>query len=255
MVRLLQGAAVAVPFHLSAIDGGNKRNAIPRECHATVYYPPAKEGAVHQAIEEQRAAMESQYRGLEDGFAVQLEAVKGPTAEAFGPTDSRRLLDLLRGLPSGVIAMSQDIVGMVETSNNVGSLRTKKGVVEIACLARSASAPAMRDTLDSILAVARLGGADVEESGGYPGWKPNMSSPVLAVAEKTFRRLFEKDPKVTAIHAGLECGLIGEKVPGMDMVSFGPDIKGPHAPGERVHVPSVERFWALLVGVLDDLSN
>ncbi len=255
LVRLLQSAADVAPLSLAAIDGGNKRNAIPREARATIYCPGSDVGAVRRALEERRAEMTAQFQGLEEGWTVQIETANASAATAFSQADTRRLLDLLRSIPSGVIGMSQDIAGLVETSNNLASLSTRDGVVQVACLARSASAAAMRDALDSIGAIGRLGGAEVEESGGYPGWKPNRASPVLRVAEQTFRRVFHKEPRVTAVHAGLECGLFGERVPGMDMVSFGPDIKGPHAPGERVHAPSVERFWTLLAALLDDLTR
>ncbi len=151
--------------------------------------------------------------------------------------------------------MSQDIPGLVETSTNLGVVRTGTGAVEIISCSRSSLAPAMRGLLDTLHAIARLAGARLEESTGYPGWKPDMASPALAVAQAAYRKLFGERARVTAVHAGLECGLIGEKVPGLDMVSFGPQLRGVHAPGEKVHLPSVTRFWALLAATLDDLST
>jgi len=151
--------------------------------------------------------------------------------------------------------MSQDIRGLVESSSNLAVITTSEETFEVVCSSRSSVPGAMRDILDTLHAVARLAQAKVEEQEGYPGWKPNLSSRALAVTVQAYRRLFRSDPIVTAVHAGLECGLIGERIPGMDMVSFGPQITGAHAPGERVHIVSVSKFWTLLTAVLDDLSR
>lgn len=256
MTRILQDATEKTPLMLSGIRGGNKRNAIPRECSVVLYCPASEEKEVRRSVEQSREFLAVQYSGLEDGLKATVEdAAPDGNESAFSAEQTNRLLDLLRAIPTGVVAMSQDIRGLVETSSNLSVIGTSAETVEIVCSSRSSVAGGMRDILDTLHALARLAGAEIEEQDDYPGWKPDMSSRVLALTTQAYRRLFGADPLVTAVHAGLECGLIGERIPGMDMVSFGPQITGAHAPGERVHVPSVSKFWSLLAAVLEDLST
>ena len=147
-----------------------------------------------------------------------------------------------------------DRVRLVETSNNLATVTPENGCVKIVASSRSSVAPTQDAVLASIRAVGGLAGADVETHDGYPGWKPNMDSPVLAVVRGVYGELWEREPQVTAIHAGLECGLLGEKVPGLDMISFGPQIEGAHSPDERVQISSVGRFWKALVRLLCELA-
>jgi dipeptidase D len=252
LVRLLQAGAADEPLRLAAIDGGSKRNAIPREAGATLHVADATAYRTRLAAATQ--ALRQQYRGLDDGLDVLVEPA-GAGGEAWCDSDSRRLLDLLRGIPSGVVAMSMDIPGLVETSSNLGVIRTQGEAVEILALARSSVAPALAALIDTHRSLARLAGAQLTHLGGYPGWKPDMQSRALGVTRRAYARVFGKEPEVTAVHAGLECGLIGERVPGMDMVSFGPTMQGVHAPGERVNIASVGRFWKLLGAVLEDLGD
>jgi dipeptidase D len=255
LTRLLQEAAKAAPLRLAEVSGGNKRNAIPRECGATLCHPAGARQEVRQAIERIREQLAVQYRGLEDGLKVTMEDHDLGKAGVFAPEQTNKLLDFLRVLPTGVVGMSQDIRGLVETSSNLAVIGTSGETVDVVCSSRSSVAGAMRDILDTLHALARLAGAEIDEQEGYPGWKPDMTSRVLALTCQVYKRLFKAEPQVTAVHAGLECGLIGERVPGIDMVSFGPQITGAHAPGERVHIPSVGRFWTLLGAVLDELSK
>ncbi len=255
LVRLLQAGGRAAEVRVATIAGGSKRNAIPRESGAVVYVPAEAEGAFLAAVEKERDTIAAQYRGLDDGFTVETgPAGSGAPADAFSASDSARLLDLLRAIPSSVLAMSADIPGLVETSTNLGVVTTEGDLVEAVSCSRSSVAQALRDVLDTLNAIGRLAGVETEEVGGYPGWKPDMDSPVLAATREVYRELTGRDPEVTAIHAGLECGLLGERVPGMDMISFGPEIRGAHSPDERVHIPSVERFWKLLSALLDRMS-
>lgn len=257
MVRVLQDAAKNTPLLLSNVRGGNLPNAIPRECSVFLYCPAASERELRQTVERSREFLAAQYRGLDDDLKVSVvdQPKDYSTEGAFSREYTNRLLDLLRALPTGVVAMSQDIRGLVETSSNLSAIRTTGDTVEIVCSSRSSVAGGMRDILGTLHALARLAGAKIEEQKDYPGWKPNMSSRVLALTTETYRKLFKADPLITAVHGGLECGLIGERVPGMDMVSFGPQITGAHAPGERVHIQSVAKFWSFLGTVLDDLSR
>lgn len=255
ITNMLQAAAERVPLALGTLEGGSKRNAIPREARAVVAVPADGVPAFRTAVEQAREALAEQYRGLDDGLkALVTEAAKSGDG-AFAPADTARVLRMLRAVPSGVLAMSQDIPGLVETSTNLGVVSTEGDTVHTISCSRSSVAPALDGALEVLAAVGHLAGARVEHVGGYPGWKPNMDSAVLAATRQAFEELFGKPPEVTAIHAGLECGLIGERVPGMDMISFGPDIRGAHSPQERVSISSVEQFYKLFTRVLDKLSQ
>jgi dipeptidase D len=154
-----------------------------------------------------------------------------------------------------VVAMSQDIEGLVETSTNLGVLKTGANAVEAVSCSRSSVAPALKMVLGQLAAIAKLAQVEIEEVGGYPGWKPNMDSIALQTVKESYQKLFGEVPQVTAIHAGLECGLIGEHLPGIDMVSFGPSIHGAHSPDERVSIVSVQKFYRLLSEVLKELAK
>ncbi len=158
-------------------------------------------------------------------------------------------------LPHGVFAMSYDIPGLVETSNNLATVATGGDEAAIGLSTRSSIVSALKALRDKIRTAAELAGAAVEENEPYPGWKPNLDSKLLAVVKAVHVREFGKEPALKAIHAGLECGIIGEKYPGMDMVSFGPWIEHPHSPEERVNIPSVETFWKVLRAVLAELAT
>jgi dipeptidase D len=168
---------------------------------------------------------------------------------------TRTVLDLLDALPHGIQAMSNDIPGLVETSVNLATAAAADGRISTLTSIRSSVASAMRATRRRLLAYADLAGAEAKETEGYPGWKPNLDSPLLATFRKVHQRLVGTDPKLIAVHAGLECGVLGEKFPGMDMISFGPAIQGAHSPDERVEIASVGRFFELLRTVLAELAD
>jgi dipeptidase D len=149
--------------------------------------------------------------------------------------------------------MSADIPGLVETSTNVAVIHTTKKAITLATSQRSSVASEISEICQAVEAVLDLGGAEVERSDGYPGWKPNLDSPILALAKSTYAGLNGKEPEVKAIHAGLECGIIGEKYPGMDMISFGPTMEGVHSPDEKLHIDTVDRFWKYLLAILNNV--
>jgi dipeptidase D len=252
--RFLRAASAAGDVRLVSIRGGGKRNAIPRDASAVLVVAPAAESVVRSALAAEETALRKQYGAAEPGMSIAVTSA-GPQEAAWSAEDTRRLADLLVALPLGVQAMSPSVPGLVETSSSIGTLEMDGGEVRIGSLVRSSLAPAADDVVNTIGAVARLAGAIAESTGGYPGWQPDPTSHVLEVARAAFERTFGSAPRITGVHAGLECGIIGDRIPGMDMVSFGPDIRGPHAPGERVHPGSVARFWRLLAAVLDDLSR
>ncbi|HTS00877.1 MAG TPA: M20/M25/M40 family metallo-hydrolase, partial [Bacteroidota bacterium] len=158
----------------------------------------------------------------------------------------------IAALPHGVTKMSADIPGLVETSTNVAVVKTEKKSVTVATSQRSSVASEIDDMCQTVAAIFTLGGADVRGTDGYPGWKPNMTSAVLQLAKTTYRQLFGKDPEVKAIHAGLECGIIGERYPGMDMVSFGPTLEGVHSPDEKIYIDTVGKYWKYLLAILNN---
>ena len=242
-----------VPFDLASIAGGSKHNAIPREAEAVVVPEPKSKERLETLTAAALAAFRIELAKIDDGLTVTWTECPEPP-RVLATADRDRLLRLLIGLPHGVLGMSQDIPGLVETSNNLAVVTEHEGAIRVVTSSRSSVAPTLAYVLTQVRALAALSGASVTLKDGYPGWKPNMDSKALAVVREVYKTRWKKEPHVTAIHAGLECGLLGEKIPGLDMVSFGPQIEGAHSPDERVHVPSVERFWGALTEVLDRLS-
>ena len=165
-----------------------------------------------------------------------------------------KILQTIAGLPHGVIKMSADIPELVETSTNVAVITTTAKAITLATSQRSSVASEIDEICQTVRSVFELGGAKVEQSDGYPGWKPNLESPVLKLAKETYRSLYTKDPHVKAIHAGLECGIIGEKYPGMDMISFGPTLEEVHSPDEKIYIDTVEKFWNFLMAILKNVN-
>jgi dipeptidase D len=254
LARALFAALQQASYRLAAIAGGNAHNAIPREASAILAADGGALEAIRTSLEAELTAIRDEYRPAEPGLAWTIEAAAEP-ARALDDASTRRLIELLTALPHGVLAMSYDIPGLVETSTNLATVRLLDGAAEVLLSSRSSVASALAATRHRIRAYAALAGATVEEGDGYPGWKPDMDSELLAVLRAVHKRELGSDPEVGAIHAGLECGLIGEMVPGMDMISFGPQIEFPHSPHERVKIDSVGRFWNLLSAVLGELAG
>jgi dipeptidase D len=253
LARALFAAARVEPFVLASFTGGNKRNAIPREAVAQVVVVPERREALLRAVEKEVAAIQAEYRPADPGIRLDTVSADLPERVWTGST-ARTVLALLDALPHGVLAMSYDIAGLVETSTNVAVVTLGEDVLRIQNSSRSSVASALTATRLRLNAVGELAGASATSSDGYPGWKPELTSTLLGIVQNVHRRVLGKDPTIQAIHAGLECGLIGEKVPGMEMVSIGPQIESPHSPDERVKIASVGEFWRFLTAVLDELS-
>lgn len=251
---LLAAIADGVPFDLAAIDGGDKHNAIPREAEATVYASDADAARLKATAGRMLDAFRTELAGVDDGLTITLRAADGAPDQVLQSADRDRLLRLLAAIPHGVQAMSNDIPGLVETSNNLAAIKQDAARLSMLTSSRSSIQSAIDGVIGSIQAAGELAGAAVEVQVGYPGWKPNLDSAVLGVVRGVYTDIWKKDPEITAIHAGLECGLLGERVPDMDMVSFGPRIEGAHSPEERVHIESVGRFWTALKAVLEKLA-
>ncbi|RLE06271.1 MAG: cytosol nonspecific dipeptidase [Candidatus Aminicenantes bacterium] len=253
LARLLWEISQEIPVHLVRIDGGNKRNAIPREAWAECIISPAEESKFKQLLEEYFQAIKNELKSVEGNLEYNLESAS-PTFPALEENCQQALLNFLLALPHGVISMHPEIDGLVETSTNLAIIKTREKEAEIIESSRSSVASALRSVREVIQACCELAGAQVNQPEGYPGWTPNLESPLLQTMKKVYQQLFGRAPEVGAVHAGLECGIIGEKFPGMDMISFGPTIEHPHSPEERVHVESVEKFWQLLTAVIQRLA-
>jgi dipeptidase D len=167
----------------------------------------------------------------------------------------KNLLLALYAVPHGVTKMSPDIPGLTESSTNLATITTDDKVVTVVTSQRSSVASEIIDVVEMVHSVFNLAGAKTEKTDGYPGWKPNVNSEVLAVAKKTYEQLFNKDPEVKAIHAGLECGIISEKYPQMDMISFGPTMFGVHSPDEKMEINSIPKFWDFLTNILKNVPQ
>ncbi len=253
LARIIDAGARGTTFRLAAFQGGDKHNAIPREATATVVLPADEvEGFEHRAGEEY-AAVRQAFSAVEPDMVLKLE-VEEASGEALDASSSWKALHLIHGLPHGVDTMSYDIPDLVETSTNLAKAVLGADVLEILMSTRSSVKSELEGLRNRIRAIAHLAGAGVEEETPYPGWKPDLDSHVLAVLKEAFEAVKGKEPVVEAVHAGLETGIIGEKVPGMDMVSFGPQIEFPHSPDERVRIPSVDTFYRILVGTLERLA-
>ncbi len=238
---------------VARIDGGNKRNAIPREAEAVVVLPKAKAAAAAEIVARLNAAIKAEVATVEPGLQIACAPQKG-VRKVFARALQKKVLLALAGLPHGVLKMSADIPGLVETSTNLAIIQTDKKAVAVFTSQRSSVASEIEEAALTVRAVLELAGAKVTGSDGYPGWKPDMASPIHKLARDTYKRLYGKDPEIKAVHAGLECGIIGEKYPGMDMVSFGPTMREVHSPDEHLYINTVGKFYDFLLGILKSVQ-
>lgn len=255
LTRVLWEAARSMPIALAAVSGGNLRNAIPREARAEIAIGGDDVDRFGKHAADLERVIAGELGGREKNMKITVEPLDAVPAPVLDTSSSMNLLDLLMSIPHGVVAMNYDIPGLVETSNNLASISTSKGEIVIGTSSRSSITTALQTVRDQIHAAAQLAGASVVEDDAYPGWQPNLASELLKITKTVHKGLFGVEPEAKAIHAGLECGIIGEKYPGMDMISFGPWIEHPHSPDERINIPSVQKFWKLLAGVLETLAK
>ena len=253
LARILDGAASGAGFRLVDFEGGDKPNAIPREATATVLVESADADGFRQRLEVELARVRDAYAATEPALAMAMEDAPSP-ARALDEASTWRALHLLHALPHGVTAMSHDIPDLVETSTNLARVRTGEDEMSVLMNTRSSVAAELEALRARIRSIAHLAGAGVEDDTPYPGWKPDLDSALLREVTAVYREALGRDPAIKAIHAGLETGIIGEKVPGMDMVSIGPQIESPHSPDERVRIPSVADFWGLLTRILERIA-
>jgi dipeptidase D len=241
-------------IRLASINGGNKHNAIPREAFAIVVVPKKDEKKLIKFVAKYNETVKEEYITVEPDLSVSSMKHEMP-GKVMDEKTQRRLLNALYAVPHGVIKMSNDVPGLVETSNNLAVVETIGKHVNIVTSQRSSVASENVDITNMVTSVLLLAGADVSYADGYPGWKPDISSEILKVFKSTFNQMYGKEPEVTAIHAGLECGIIKEKYPEMDMISFGPTMFGVHSPDEKLQISTVPEFYNQLVNVLKNIPS
>lgn len=251
--RILHKGSVDFGLQLSKFDGGNLRNAIAREAFAEVCVPKDSaidfEKIVSQMAQDIKIELHVTEPSLNIGF-VELKSRK----KVFSLDLQTRLINSLYACPHGVIAWSQDIPNFVETSTNLAAVKTKEDHILVTTSQRSSSETEMKDVVNMVASAFKLAGANIKHSDGYPGWKPNPDSRIMKITSLSYEKLFNNKPKVLAVHAGLECGLIGKTYPKMDMISYGPTIKGAHSPDERIEIKTVQMFWDLTLDILKSIN-
>ena len=252
--RLLWTAANDYGIRLVEFDGGNLRNAIAREAFAIVGVPGPNEKAFKDYINTYLNIIKAEYKVTEPELGISFSLTE-PQGHFIDLISQGKLLNSLYACPHGVIAWSADIPNFVETSTNLASVKIQNDEMIITTSQRSSVESAKDDVCNMVASVFRLAGAKIKHTDGYPGWTPNPVSEILRITEDAYENLFNVKPKVLAIHAGLECGLIGDTYPKMDMISFGPTIKGAHSPDERLNIETVRKFWELTLDVLKNIPK
>ncbi|UCF65360.1 MAG: aminoacyl-histidine dipeptidase [bacterium] len=254
--RFLWKTLPQISGRLASIEGGNKHNAIPREAEAIIFIPQDKISELKEKAKTYDQYFKDEYKLSDSKVSLTIEETGfNVPQDMLSSKLHGKLLNLLYSLPHGVMAMSHAIPGLVETSTNLAVVSRKNSQIAILTSQRSSIGSALSEIHEMVLACGYQAGAEVHSGGGYPAWKPNPESPLLQRVKKVHKGLFNKEPEVKAIHAGLECGIIGDKFPGMDMISFGPTIMGAHSPDERVQISTVERFWQLVESLVKDIAS
>jgi len=254
MNRILYVLAAELDCKVASINGGSLRNAIPRESVAQIAIPKANEATFTKRIAVLGNEIKTEYKSMEPGLSISLASSSLP-GKVIESESQQKMLNAIYTAHNGVYRMSADIPDLVETSNNVARVLIENGEVMIACLTRSSVESSKIDLANALRACFELANCEVSNSGNYPGWTPNVHSPILNVMENLYEKIFSEKPKVVACHAGLECGILGANYPGMDMISFGPTILGAHSPDERVSISSVQKYWKFVIEILKNIPE
>jgi dipeptidase D len=252
--RILHKATQKFGVRLHSFNGGNLRNAIPREADAIVLINQAIKDKFVKLVNDFNTTVKKELKVTEPDLQIKTFTVDQPYF-VIDEASQRKLINVIYACPHGVIEMSREIPNFVETSTNFASVKTQDDYFLITTSQRSSVVSGLEDVVNMVAASFKLINADIEHTDGYPGWTPNTNSEILEIARQSYNRLFGMEPKVLAVHAGLECGIIGEKYPTMDMISYGPDLKGVHSPDEKIHINSVLKFWELTLEVLKNIPE
>ena len=253
LVRLLCALESRFPFMLATLSGGTARNALPREASAVIAFHAEHAQALHDAVAEWQTTFSQELQGVDDNMRIAITPAQADAA--LSVTDQTCWLHTLRAAPHGVKRMSVAMPDNVETSNNIGMVDLNPHECYCNFMVRSTVDSACHALADEIVSLFALSGTAVEKAGYYPGWTPNLKSKLLALCQDVYAKEFSELSSTQVIHAGLECGIIGAKYPNMDMVSFGPTIHNPHAPGESVDIETVKKSWQLLKAILKTLTQ
>ena len=241
-------------LRIISINGGNMRNAIPRDAEAVIAFPKEHEECILKEFEKVAGWVKKELSNVEPDFFVKYERVRmNPTV--MTEADTQKIINMMMVAPNGVIRMSRDMEGLVETSLNLAIVKTNGKSFLMHALLRSSVDTAKEALAERLVCLAELCGGTCRLSGAYPGWKPNMQSELLKTMVATYKKLYKKEPAIMAIHAGLECGLLGGKYPDMEMISFGPTLQSPHSPDERANIPSSKKFYDYLVATLEAIPE
>ena len=252
LFRFLKMAVTDYEARLSSVDGGSLRNAIPREATAIVTIPGEVAEDFLIEIKEYQDYLNKEFAGIENVITFEGKKIEMP--QSLIPEEVQDdVINAVVGCFNGVVRNSTDMPTVVETSSNLAIVKSSEGMVEVIFLIRSLNEEQKFYLASTLQSVFTLAGARVEFDGNYPGWDPNMNSGILNLMKKVYKEKFGNEPKVMVIHAGLECGIIGSNVPGLDMISYGPTMQYPHSPDEKVNIASVEKFWDFTIEVLKEI--
>lgn len=254
LTRVLFELASKHDIRLISIDGGSLRNALPREASAEILVPANNVEQFKTDVQAWSKTFKQELSATEPDLEIFVDP-SDEVSQVFSLDFQTRLLAALYAAPHGVFRMSDEIEGIVETSNNVGVVKTRQKEVYVQCLIRSLMDSRRLDAQNTIGSIFSLAGATVDFTGAYPGWKPDTSSQIMGVIRDTYHELFGETPKIMVIHAGLECGLFKDAYPNWDMASYGPTIRFPHSPDEKVLIDTVERFWQLTLAILKNIPE
>lgn len=249
MNRLLLETSERFDLRIGSVDGGSLRNAIPRESVASVAVPDEQAGAFTHFIKEQASVLKAEYATTDPNLNIALAPSELPPAFVEKEAQAK-ILRALDACPNGIYRMSPDIQHLVQTSNNIARVVLKDGTYKVLCLTRSAVESEKMDLARAVKSALELAGATVEFSGSYPGWAPKPGASIVELMRDLHREMYSENPQVNACHAGLECGIIGANYPSMEMISFGPNIRGAHSPDEKVQISSVQKYWELFLETL-----
>ncbi len=242
-------------YSIASLDGGSLRNAIPRETEATILIKKSDVGKAKRIIKNFESLVQNEFKISDSEIKIEFKKIKRPVKKVFKKSFGAKIVNTLLSLPNGIISISQELPDLIETSTNVATVHTTPQTLKIETSQRSSIDSANQYIAKSVEAIFKLAGGKVSTTDGYPGWTPDLSSKLLKLSKDVFRGLFNKEPQIKAIHAGLECGILEGKNPGMDMISFGPTIQGAHSPDEKVNIETVEKFYDLLKGILKRLAT
>jgi len=243
-----------VDIRLVEITGGTAHNAIPRDSEAYFIVPADKVEEVKAATAEAEKSLKIEFKNTDPELSIKVLDSPKALTRAMTSESTHKVIDFITVIPHGISAMSTDIEGLVETSNNLARVRIEDDQLKGLTSQRSSLVSRLNGLSNRIEAVARLAGGEANSGDGYPPWQPNMDSPLLAKSLKIYENLFNKKPVVEVIHAGLECGIIGDKYPGMDMISIGPTLKFPHSPDEKINIPTIGMVWDFIAALLKELK-